>query len=329
MKRFLNIAITILTLALSVLTFSCETLKDVVGTPSLSLKSINIQGLDMEGITFTAQYSVTNPYPVSCSLKQVAADVIYSDEVFTKVSTNNGVSISAHGSKTNSFNFKIPYTSILNLAKNESGKTSLPFSVKGNVSLDTSSVPLLEKSSISLPFSKSFEVPVFKPEFSVSSVKLELPTLDSLKNSLINGGMNPIKAASLAASIISGKSVAQDAFDGIDLNLKLNMNLNVANKGSSPWNFAVKNCSLDTASGAIANVTPTGNTSITASSGTIPLSATLNTLKTSAFIIQLLNKSGTNPTFNLQSTLGFTELSYGSEIPLAYSVQIPLSSVKK
>ncbi len=312
---------------LSLLTFSCETLKDVVGTPSLSLKSMGIRSLDLEGITFSCDYSISNPYPVAFSIKQLAADILYEGGTFTKINSDNGVSVAAMGSRTNTMTFKVPYDTILNYAKSTSGKTSLPFTLKGAAALDLSSVPLLESSSLSLPFSKDFSVPVFKPQLSVSDVKVQLPSLSTLKDALVNGGMSATKAATLAASIIGGKQLSADAFDGIDLNLDMLFNVNVANKGSAPWKYLLKNCSLKTASGDFATVQTSGSTSITSESGTIPMKVSLNTLKAGAFIVQMLNKNGSNPVFSLDSALSFTELPYSPDLPLAWSYEIPLSKV--
>ena len=59
------------------------------------------------------------------------------------------------------------------------------------------------------------------------------------------------------------------------------------------------------------------------------MKATLNTIEAGAFIIQLLNKSGENPTFSLSSGLTFPDTSYAKNIPLNYSVEIPLSSIAR
>lgn len=331
MKRinfFTSILITKLLITLfAVFTFSCETVKDVLGTPSISLKSVGIQSLDLEGITFKCDYSISNPYPVSFSIKQVAADILHNGGTFANVSTANGVSVAAMASHANTINFKVPYDTILGLAKSSNGKTSLPFSVKGSASLDLSSVPFFEGKSLSLPFNKDFNVPVFKPQFSVSDVKLQLPSVDALKNAFVGSGMNAVKAASLVASIIGGKQIAKDAFDGVNLNIDLAFNVNVSNAGSAPWKYALNNCSILTSSGTLADVKALSSASFSSSSAVVPMKASLNTLKAGAFIVQLINKSGKNPVFALDSKLSFTDLSYAPNIPLACSKEIPLSNI--
>lgn len=312
---------------------TCSTMKELgIASPSISFQNVAIKSLDFEGITFTSNYSVSNPYPVAFSIKQVAADVLCNDSKFTSLSADEGVSVAAMGSKSNSFSFKIPYDTILNLAKSASGQKSLPFTISGNASLDLSKVPFMEGQSMTLPFTKSFDVPVFKPELSLSNPQIVLPSLSELKDAFTSGGMSVVKAALAAGSIVAGKQVAENVFDGVNLNLKCNFNLNVANAGSAAWKYALKNCSINTGNtgdaNSLINLAASGTNEITSSSGTIPLTATLNTLTAGKFIAQILNKKGTNPTFSVESALSFPELSYAADLPLNYAKEIPLSSFK-
>lgn len=315
---------------LSVITFSCESLSGILATPSLSMKGVGIKSLDLEGITFNVDYSITNPYPVAFTIDKLEGNLLQDSETYAKIVTDKGISVAAMGSKTNSVNFKIPYDKIISMARgasSSSSKKALPFTFDGNVSLNLSEA-LGAGQNLTLPFSKSFEVPVIKPSLSVSNPKIQLPTLGDLKSSLVNGGMNPVKAATVAASILAGRSLSSDTFDGVDLNLDLNFDLNVANAGSAAWNFLINSCSLqDTAGKTLANVSPVGGNSISASSGKIPMKVSLNTLKSGNFIVQLLNKKGSNPTFVLDSGLSFPETSYAPNLPLKYKKEISLSSV--
>jgi len=317
---------------LSAITFSCESLSGIIAsaTPKLSMKGVGIKSLDLEGITFNVDYSITNPYPVAFTIDRVEGNLIHDSASYAKIVTDKGISVAALGSKTNSVNFKIPYDKIISIAKGASSAgsmKSLPFTFDGSASLDLSEA-LGAGQSLTLPFSKSFEVPVIKPSLSVSSPKIQLPTLGDLKNSLVNGGMNPVKAATVAASILAGRSLSSDTFDGIDLNIDMNFDLNVANAGSSAWNFLINSCSLQDKSGkTLANVAPVSGNSISASSGKIPMKVSLNTLKSGAFIVQLLNKKGSNPTFVLDSGLSFPETSYAPNLPLKYTKELSLSSI--
>lgn len=316
--------------ALCAIVFSCATVGQIFGTssPQLAVSGVSIKSLDLEGIIFNMDYSISNPYPVGFSIKSVAADVIYDATKFTSLSADEGVTVASGGTQKNALSFKVPYETIISMAKNgTSGRTSLPFSVSGNAALDLSAVSFLENKSLTIPFSKSFDVPVFKPSLSVSDVSLQKPTLAELKDALVGGGMTATKALSIATAIISGNSVVDTIFEGVNLDMDLNFNVNVSSEGSAPWKYVLEKCSLQTASGALADVHAAGTNTIS-SNGTIPMTAKLNTLQAGKFIVQLLNKSGANPVFTIDSGLSFTELpSYAQNLPLSYSREIPLSSV--
>lgn len=303
------------------------TITSQLQTPTLAFKSIGIQGLDMEGITFKCNYDITNPYNVAVSLKSLAADISCNDSKVTSLSADEGISLAANGTKTNTFNFKLPYDAIIKLAQSySSAKEGLPFSVAGKVGLDLSAVQALQNKSLSLPFSKNFDVPVIKPSFSLSSPKLVLPTLSELVDAFKNSGMTATKAASLASSIMNGSKIDSSVFDNVNLNLKLNFDLSVKNEGGSAWNYLLNSCAIKTGDSSLINLDAGDAKTISSANGTIPLTANINTLKAGKFIAQIINKSGTNPTFELQSGISFPNNSYASNLPLNYSKTIALSS---
>ena len=308
--------------------FSCSTLKQLGLSPSVSLEKVSIASLDLEGINFNCNYKVSNPLPVGISIKNVSADVFCNTTKFTSLSADNGIKLAAAGSRSNKFNFKIPYDTILSLAKgsNSSANKYLPFKINGKVSLDLGKSAIVQNLASNLPFSLDFNVPIFKPSFSVSNPKLQLPSLTELKNALVSGGMNTVKATALAGSIVAGKSVAENAFDGVNMNMNMNFDLKVANSGSAPWKYVLKNCSIKTSSGEAVKLETGSNNEITSSSGTIPVTAKLNTLTAGKFIAQILNKKGSNPVLSLDSGLSFTELSYAPNLPLAYTKEIPIGN---
>lgn len=296
--------------------------------PTLSMENVKINSLDMEGITFECQYAINNPYSVAFSIKEVAANVIFEDSTFTKLKTDEGVSVAAKQKKSNSMLVKIPYDSIINFAKNAKGKTSLPFKLDGAVSLDVSSVPLLLEDSFSIPFKKDFEVPVFKPSFATSNPQLHVPTQETIRESLKNAGFSVLKIPQMLAAFTTGNGL-KDILSQIDLNFEFTFDLDVKNSGTSPWEFAVDSCALKGTSGELISANPKSKNSITSESGKIPMSVTLNSLNAAEYIFQLFTNKGSNPTFNFESSLSFTDLPYVKNIPLAYSKEIEVSKSKK
>jgi len=328
-----KIKILISCLLAAVLFTSClSTVSEIVGKPTVKLDSVSLKSLDMEGFTFKAVYSVSNPYPVSFSVAGLNADVIYNSDSLTSMSASEGITVSGMDTARNTLSFKIPYKTILKLASGSDGKSDeyLPMNVKGSVKLDLSSVPLFEGETLTLPFTKSFNVPVFKPSFSVSAPALQMPTRAELKDALVNGGMSAVKAASLAANIIAGNKLSPDALDGVDLDLKFNFNLNVKNEGSCKWNFLLDNCKITSGDNRIASVSPVSGNVISSQSGTIPVTCKLNTVQSGRYIVQLLNKTAANPVVTIDSVLNFPGVAdFMSNIPLDYSKEISVSSITK
>lgn len=333
----LHLILIISVLAAAVLIVSCSTVNQIFGSPELAVEGFSIKSLDLEGITFNMDYAITNPYPLGFSLKSMAANVAFENTILTKLSANEGITVASMDKSKNSVAFKIPYTTIINLAKNivsgsgAAKRTSLPFSVDGKAELDLSALSsILENHSMTLPFSKNFEVPIFKPSISIGNVKLQMPTISVLQNAFTSqGGMSLTTALSLANSIMSGSSVAETIFDNIDINLNLSFDIDVESEGSAAWKYVLEKCSLQSvAGGTLLNVTPTGSNTIT-SGGKIPMTATLNTKTAGKFIAQILNKANTDLVFNLDSDLTFTDLpEYVQNLPLSYSKTLPLSSIR-
>lgn len=315
---------------MSFFTVSCESLGQLLGAmslPSLSMDSVSIKGLDLEGITFACDYSITNPYPVAFSIKQLAADINYEGGTFTKLSSENGVSVASRSTKRNSLTVKIPYDTILSFAKKTNGKSSLPFTLDGSLALDMSAVSLFEGDSFSIPFTKNFSVPVVKPQFSVSNAKVVLPSAEDLYKQILSSGQNALNSAAVATALITAQNLTEDMLKGININIDFTFDLAVANQGTAAWKFLVNDCALKTNTGSLLSVTPGTSKAISSSSGTVPMKVSLNTVQAASFIVQLLTKKGGNPTFQLSSALSFPELSYAPNLPLSYSYEIPLRTI--
>ena len=319
MKKFL------LTIAASALLafvqISCSTNKipTQIPNPSVSFNSISFVSLDTEGITLKCDYAIKNPYPVSLSLAKLAADITCNGEAFTTLTADEGIGLSAKSTKKNSFNFKIPYDSILNFAKTFKSEKTLPFKIAGNATIDN--IPLI--SSITLPFSKDFDVPVFKPSFSFSSPKVVLPTAKEIISSFTKSGISAVKAASAATSLASGKPIAENLLDNVNMDVKINFNLNVKNEGGADWKYILNSCKISSGGKELTALDVAQN-EINSADGTIPLTATVNTITAGKFITQIINKSGTNPTFALESGISFPQLK-SVTLPLSCSKEIPLS----
>ncbi len=308
---------------------SCQSSDFRVEKPTLSVNSVIIKNLDMEGITFNCAYSITNPYPAELSIKSLNANVSTSQGTFTKITANEGARVRAMGTERNNVSFKVPYETIIGYAKNSAASAYIPFKIEGAAGLDVSSVPVISavSSTVNLPFSVGFDVPVFKPSFSISNPSVTLPDSQTILNVLLKSGMNTGTAANMLSSITSGNGIDTSLLKKVNLDIKINFNLNVKNEGGAPWKFTVNTCNMTSANGTVASITPSGTNTISSSEGSVPMTAKLNTMNSVDLIEQFINKSITNPDFNLSSSLSFPELSNAVNLPLTYTCKIPAASL--
>ena len=322
-----NILLGTLCAIIGFFSVSCSTLKELGYYPELKMQTVTLKGLDFEGISFSCEYTISNPFPVAFSIKKVDAAVKCAEVAYINLSADKGISVEARGKSTNTFTFKVPYAAILNIAKGiSSNPESLPFSITGAAYLDTSRIPIMD-SNFEIPFSTEFEVPVFKPEFSVSNPRLQTPGLGEIKDALTDSGMAITKAVSIASQIIGGKSLSDAVFDNVNLNFGFIFDLNVANAGSSSWQCSLDTCAIKSGDRNLIDLGLGENGKLTASSNTVPVKATLNTLNAGKYIVQMINKSGTDPVFTVQSKLSFPKLKYAKDIPLTYTVAVPLNKI--
>lgn len=311
---------------IALFTVSCSTLRELGYAPEFKMQQVSLKGLDFEGITFNCEYAITNPYPLAFSIQKVDASVNCSEASYIKLSADKGITVEANGKRSNSFTFKVPYSTILSIAKDTNGKESLPFAIKGSAYLDTSAIPLLDD-SLELPFSMNFEVPVFKPNFSVSNPRIEKPSLTEIRDALSDSGVALTKAITIASQVIGGKSLSDAIFDNVNLNFGFMFDLNVANEGNSSWQCNLNTCSVRSGDRNLIDLGLGEKGQLTASSNKVPVKATLNTLNTGKYVVQMLNKKGTDPVFTVESKLSFPKLKYAKDIPLTYTVTIPLSKI--
>lgn len=307
----------------------CSTVSDFLGEPKIEFSDVAIEALDLEGVTFRCDYIVTNPYPVGIKVGRIATDVIYEDAVLFNLESDEGLKLSAGVSNENSVLFKLSYESILELAGSARDKESLPFTLDGEASFDISSIPYLDKKSLTIPFRKNFEVPVFKPEFKITGGRVQLPSVKEVAKALITGGLNILRAGVVAGQIVMGKSISEDVFEGVDLDVSILFDLEVNNRGGASWALDLYECSIDTGVGALMEMKPqNGSGFIDGAGGVIQMEAVVNTLESGAFIVGLAGGSSTGSSINIKSSLSFPNLPYELELPLNIEQELSLDAFK-
>jgi len=323
MKNILLLAAALLLLAW------CATMGQFLGEPEIRLSAMAVEGLDREGITFRCDYTVKNPYPVGIKVSQVATDVLFEDTLFVSLVTDEGLNLAAASTNRNSILFKIPYDSLWELARESRDRESLPFSLDGEARFDLSAVPMLEKSSLAVPFHLDFDVPLFKPEFRVSGGKILMPGAQEITRALVQGGLNVIRAGIAAGKLALGQPVEEDIFEGVDLDVTILFDLAVENRGGAPWVFELDRCSVDTGIGSLLDMEiRSGSGTIDGSGDKLQMAAVINTLEWGAFLAGLAGGKISGSALILESRLTFPGLPYDAGIPLDVHQDLSLKAFR-
>ncbi|MDC7227497.1 MAG: hypothetical protein PQJ61_12100 [Spirochaetales bacterium] len=314
-------------LTLAIFIAGCSTVSDFFGKPEISFRDVSIDSLDAEGITFSCDYSVSNPYPVGIKIDGLSIDIIFEESIVLHVDTDEGLNLSSGAFNNNSILFKLPYESIVELAGEGRDREVLPFAISGEASFDLSSIPYFSGQDISIPFAKSFDVPVFKPEFSVGNGRIKLPSVREITTALVTGGVNILKAGIVAGQIVLGKNISGDVFDGIDFDVTVEFDLGVNNKGGAPWKFELDKCSINTGVGSLMEMKALGGPVIIESgNSTVRMAAVVNTLEWGDFITGLAGGGVTGSDLVIESRLSFPTLPYEFELPLHIEKDLSLNA---
>jgi len=307
----------------------CATMGQFLGEPEIRLNAMALESLDREGITFRCDYTVKNPYPVGIRVSQVSTNVLFEESLFVSLVTDEGLNLAAASSNRNSILFKIPYDRLWELGEESRDRESLPFSLEGEARFDLSMVPMLEKTSLAVPFHLDFEVPLFKPEFRVTGGQILIPDAREISQALVKGGLNVLKAGITAGKIILGQPVEESVFEGVDLDVTVLFDLTVENRGGAPWVFELDTCRIDTGVGSLMDMEiRSGDGTIDGTGDTLQMAAVINTLEWGAFVAGLAGGKITGSALELESRLTFPGLPYEAKIPLNIHQDLSLKAFR-
>lgn len=303
---------------------SCSTLEDLGMNPDFKIDSIAIESLDLDGMTFRCDYTVTNPYPIGIRLAELDLDIMYNGSLFSTVESQNGLNLSASSRNKNSAVFRLSYDQIINLARGANSSSTLPFTLDVQAGFDISSVPYLSDSVFRVNYSHDFEVPVFKPEITVVKSNLIYPSADEIAQALINSGVNFLQAAVQAGQIASGQSLGESVMSSLDLDFGLAMEIQVNNRGGSQFEFDLNSCSISTGSGSIANLNILSGNSVRNSGDIVKLEATINPVETGSLLSDLMSGYSSAIILSLDSNIAFPGTIFSNGIPVVFEEEYNL-----
>lgn len=123
---------------------ACASTGDLIGTPSVSLRNVEITDIDFSGQTFLLLFDVTNPNPFPLPVSTVSYAIELDGHRFASGSTSGGFAVPSAGD--NEFTISVE----LNLMKTapqllfvirDSVKRDIPYTLSGQFGLDIPLTP--------------------------------------------------------------------------------------------------------------------------------------------------------------------------------------------
>lgn len=183
--------------------------------PGVTVKGVRLADLALDSATLNFDVDVSNPYSVPLPLTDVAYSLASGKTApFLTGSANLAGTIPAGGAKTFTVPAKVSFASLMSTVSGVRPGAVVPYDAKLDFSVDVPNVPGVTPGKLSLPVSKSGQVPVpAVPEVSVESVNWRDVSLTGAKGELAlnikNTNQFPVDLSSLNYALqLGGKDVA-------------------------------------------------------------------------------------------------------------------------
>ncbi|ULQ60499.1 LEA type 2 family protein [Brucepastera parasyntrophica] len=214
-----------------VLLCSCETLETVFKEPKLSIKAVDVTGIDFNGIELTCRVNVENPNSYDIPFPNIDWDILINTNSFVQGEIQTGDRIKARKTTTVDIPIRLTYTGLFSTFKSLSGAEEVAYAIALGVSFP---IPLLESKVFNLDFEGSFPLPKM-PEIAFKAFKIEKVNFSGLdllftvdienKNSFaiptpeINWQYAVLGIPFLMSSIKSDKNLAAKSTSSIDIGM--------------------------------------------------------------------------------------------------------------
>jgi LEA14-like dessication related protein len=122
----------------------CASTGDILDTPNVSLRNIEVTDLDFSGQTFVLGFDVTNPNPFPLPVKTISYGVELDGYRFASGSTRGGFTVPASGDTEFAISVQLDLlktTPQLLYLVRDSLKRDIPYELKGQFGLD---IPLTD-----------------------------------------------------------------------------------------------------------------------------------------------------------------------------------------
>jgi LEA14-like dessication related protein len=252
--------------------FSCAALENLIKKkPEVSLKRFDIDSISLKDITFLFEIELNNPFPVGFKLEDVGFNVQIEGNQLFKTRTKKGVTVKAGGSEVTPIKVTLIYDDIMKIIKNYAERDYLSC----KIAIDTV-IPLpkaLEsiKKNITFNYTVEKKIPALKPSFRIVNVNVKAPTLEEIRQSLIETGkknLDPKNLLGMFEGLISGRDTTPD-LDLTSIDMPISISFDVELKNNTRARLSCKDLFYDflindtkILSGTTGSVRDEGNTSV-------------------------------------------------------------------
>lgn len=223
---------TIILFLISFIALSCASLSILSKKPEVSVKKFDIESISLKDVTFRFDIELTNPYPIAFKLDDIGFNVKVEDHQFLKTRTKKGVTVSAGGSEITPVTIKLEYEPIMRIIKDYSNKDYLECMIDMDIVIPLPEMLHSIKKNITFDYTVKKKVPALKPSVKISSVKIDAPSLDTIKEKLLatKKDVSPENVFKMFNDLISGSRLSDiGILKSVDFPITISFDIEVQN----------------------------------------------------------------------------------------------------
>jgi LEA14-like dessication related protein len=214
--RFVKFFVILQVLAM----IGCQSLNSILEEPKLSFNSVEIAGINLDGVDLIANVGVENPYAFAIPLPNIDWEFFINSASFTQGTVKDNKSIGSRGKTTMALPLSVSYDGLFKtfetLVKSSiSGSAETPYDIAMGI---TFPIPLLESKVYNLNFSGALPIPQL-PKLSLGQINISKVDLSGVELAcginVVNPNIFPIPFPKINWDYeVNGTSVAKSSFSG-------------------------------------------------------------------------------------------------------------------
>ncbi len=229
---------------------SCATLTGLIGKkPEISLKRFDIDSISLKDVTFLFEIALDNPYPIGFKLQDVGFTVKVEGNQLLKTRTPKGITVKSGGSEVTPIKVTIAFADIIRLIQDYTEREDLNCTIDIDIVIPLPEAIHSIKKNITFNYTVQKKIPALKPSFNIANFQVKAPTIDEIKQSLIDTGkknLNANKLFNLFGDLIAGKKTNPvDVLDLTSLDVPIGVSFDVEIKNTTKARLQFQDLTYD------------------------------------------------------------------------------------